>query len=306
MEPVLTQEELEAIYAAMKGDDVPSASIDDVALSAGQEFIQRSENKWNDAIKIVSPSLGSILTGALGMRVTVQPLPAEAWLDEETADTEELPSFFNSAGAVTTVTRFADVLALTSIDIELARRVIERRTGANASAEYGAKEKGITSLEFKLLRDVILDLAAAAGKAVPEAADVEICSVSPEDMWAKRKKGELWVVSGVSVREMEGRTLNIFAPSRLFMPQPSDVKKIISTHIEAAGIALAAELGKFRMSVRHLWRLRPGTVIPMGTTVGDPLRLTIGGVPKLLGEPLAQRGNVAVKIKSRIEKGAVR
>jgi flagellar motor switch protein FliM len=306
MEPVLTQEELEAIYAAMKGDDIPAASVDDVALSAGQEFIQRSENKWNEAIKFISPSLESILTGALGQRVSVQPQPAEAWLDEETADSEGLPSFFSSVGTVTTVTRFSDIFALISIDIELARRVIERRTGAKPSSEYGAKEKGITSLELKLLKDVLLDLAAASGKAVPEAADVELSSMAPEDMWAKRKKGELWVLSGVKVREVEGRTLNIFAPSRLFMPQPVDVKKVISSHLKSAGIVLAAELGKFRMSVRNLWRMRPGTVIPMGTTVGDPLRLTIGGVPKLLGEPMAQRGNVAVKIQKRIEKGAVR
>jgi flagellar motor switch protein FliM len=306
MEPVLTQEELEAIYAAMKGDDLPSASIDDVSLSAGQEFIRRSESKWNEAMKAMSSSVESILTGALGKRIGIRLHPAEAWLDDEMDVGDSGPSFLNDDSAVMTVTKIGETFVVVGVDLELARRVIERRTGAKPSKDSNSKERGLTSLERKLLNDLIRDLANVAAKATPMPGEAVVSSMDSSDMWTRRKKGELWVMSGIGIQEMSGKGLRLFGPSSLFMPRPMNLKNTISGHLESATIVLAAELGKFRMNVQNLWQLRPGTVIPMGTTVGDPLLLTIGGVPKLLGDPMAQRGNVAVKIKKRIEKGVRR
>lgn len=303
MEPVLTQEELEAIYAAMKGDDIPAASIDDVSLSAGHEFIKRAENKWNEAVKAMSPSLDGILTGALGKRINARMQTAEAWLDKEMDDGEGSPSFLSNTNAVMTVVQIGDIYLLIGVDLELARRVIERRTGAKPSKESVGKERSLTSLEHKLLRDMILEIANIVSQATPGKAKATVSSMDPLDMWTGRKIGELWVISGVGIEEMDGKGVRFFGPSVLFMQRPMNLKKTISNHLESASIVLAAELGKFRMSVKNLWGLTPGTVIPMGTTVGDPLRLTIGGVPKLLGDPLSQRGNVAVKIQKRIEKG---
>ena len=306
MEPVLTQEELEAIYAAMKGDDLPSASIDDVSLSAGQEFIHRAESKWNETVKSMLPTLQSTLIGSVGKRIRVRMQDAEAWLDEEMMDQEGIPSFVENDGAVTTVAKIGETYILISMDLELARRVVERRTGAKPTRESNAKERGLTSLEHKLLRDLIFDLTRTTAQGVPGNPLVEVSSMDPVDMWARRQKGALWVISGIGIQEMEGKGVRLFGPAGLFMPRPMNLKELLSNRLEAASIVLAAELGKFRMSVQNLWRLRPGTVIAMGTTVGDPLRLTIGGVPKLLGEPMAQRGNVAVKIQKKIEKGAIR
>ena len=306
MEPVLTQEELEAIYAAMKGDDLPSASIGDVSLSAGQEFIRRAESKWNEIVKSMLPTFQSILTGAIGKRIRVRMQDAEAWLDEEMMDQDGVPSFVENSGAVTTVAKIGDTYLLISMDLDIARRVVERRTGAKPSRDFDAKERGLTSLEQKLLRDLIFELTHTAAQGAPGKPKVEVSSMDPVDMWARRRKGELWVISGVGIQEMEQKGFRLFGPAGLFMPRPLNLRELISNRLEAADIVLAAELGKFRMSVQNLWSLRPGTVIPMGTTVGDPLRITIGGVPKLLGEPLAQRGNVAVRIQKKIEKGAIR
>ena len=306
MEPVLTQEELEAIYAAMKGDDLPSASIDDVTLSAGQEFIRRAESKWNETVKSMLPAFQSTLIGAIGKRIRIRMQDAEAWLDEEMMDQDGVPSFVDNSGAVTTVAKIGNVYLLISMDLEIARRIVERRTGAKPSKDFDVKERGLTSLEHKLLRDLLFEITHTAAQGAPGKPEAEVSSMDPVDMWSRRRKGELWVISGVGIQEMDQKGLRIFGPASLFMPRPLNLKELISNRLENAGIVLAAELGKFRMSVQNLWQLRPGTVIAMGTTVGDPLRLTIGGVPKLLGEPLAQRGNVAVRIQQKIEKGAIR
>ena len=117
MEPVLTQEELEAIYAAMKGDDLPSASIDDVTLSAGQEFIHRAESKWNETVKSMLPTFQSILTGSMGKRIRVRLHEAEAWLDEEMAVEESVPSFLDSEGSVMNVAKIGRHYILIAVDL---------------------------------------------------------------------------------------------------------------------------------------------------------------------------------------------
>jgi flagellar motor switch protein FliM len=301
MQPVLTQEELEAIYAAMKGDDLPSADVDDVSLSAGQEYIRRAEAKWNETIKSMLPSLEGILTGAMGRRVNARVSLSEAWPDEQSDDV--LPSFLRDPSTMLSVVKIGETYFIISLDLELARRVIERRTGAKPSKESGGKEKSITSLERKLLNDLLRDLANIAAGATPSKDAVTITSLDIADMWNHRKKGVLWVTTSIGIQEMQGKGLGFFCPFALFVPRTSNLKKTISEHLESATIVLAAELGKFRITVQDLWNLRTGGIIEMGTTVGDSLRLTIGGVPKLLGEPTAQRGNVAVRIQKRIEKG---
>ena len=60
------------------------------------------------------------------------------------------------------------------------------------------------------------------------------------------------------------------------------------------------ELGRFTMNVSDLWQLKPGTLIPLKKAVGDPLKIYVGGVPKLLGEPLVSRGSIAVRIEGRL------
>ncbi len=302
MQPVLTQEELEAIYAAMKGDDLPSASIDDVSLSAGQEYIKRAETGWNETVKLMLSGLEGILTGAMGRRVSARATQSEVWPDDE-PDEALLPPFLRDPTVMFSVVKIGASHIVISVDLDLARRVIERRTGAKANRDSSGKEKGITSLERKLLNDLLRDIADTAAGATPTKETAEVHSLEPSDMWNHRKKGLLWVAANIGIEELSGKGLGFFCPAALFMPKPVNLKQTISEHLESATVVLAAELGKFTLTVKDLWNLRPGGIIEMSTTVGDALRLTIGGVPKLLGEPLAQRGNVAVRIQKRIEKG---
>ena len=303
MEPVLTQEELEAIYAAMKGDDLPSVSVDDVALTAGQEFISRAETKWNEAVKGMIPKLESVLTGALGRRIALRLFPSEAWVEDgvEPADADVVP--IKDASSVISTGRIGDFFVLFSIDVELARQVIERRTGAVSSDGDEASRKHLTPLELRLLNDLIMELVQTVGKTSTQKTAGEVSSLDPEDVWGGRKPKDTWIIASIGLSDMNGRGIRFIAPSGLFMPAPVKSKDAISRHLKRATVTLSAELGKFNLNVAKLWHLQPGTVIPMGTTVGDPLRISIGGVAKLLGEPLVSRGNVAVRLVGRIENG---
>lgn len=304
MEPVLTQEELEAIYAAMKGDDLPSVSVDDVALTAGQEFISRAELKWNDAVKGMCPAVESALMGALGRRVSVRLYPSEAWLDEgeETGEERSLP--LQDGVSVLCVAKIGDVHAIFAIDIELARKAVERRTGAVSSEDSGEPAAKLTPLETRLLKDLIGDLVNITAKATPINGKGQVTSIDPEDVWTSRPTGDIWIIGSMGVTELSGRGIRFIAPSGLFMPKLKNSRDILSKHLQNATITIAVELGKFKMSVAKLWQLQPGSIIPLNTTVGDDFKITVGGVTKLLGKPGVSRGNVSVQLTGHIDNGA--
>jgi flagellar motor switch/type III secretory pathway protein FliN len=302
MEPVLTQEELEAIYAAMKGDDLPSMSVDDVSLTSGQAFVVRAESKWNEAVKAMCGTIESILMGALGRRVTVRLQPSEAWLDsDEQPEADVIP--VKDARSVLATGKIGAVHAIYAVDLDLARKVVERRTGAVASDETDAERTELTPLETRLLKDLIRDLVQATAKVAPKKDEGIVTAIDPEDVWLSRNRKETWIIGSLGVAEFGGRGVRFIAPSSLFVPKPLNARDVIAKHLQNAAITLTAELGTFRLSVARLWHMKPGTVIPMGATVGDPLKISIGGVGKLLGEPLVSRGNVAVRVVGRIENG---
>ena len=303
MEPVLTQEELEAIYAAMKGDDLPSVSVDDVALTAGQEFISRAESKWNDTVKGMCPAVESVLMGALGRRVSVRLYPSEAWLDEGEDTGESSPLPLQDGVSVLVVAKVGEVHAIFAIDLELARRAVERRTGAISSNDDGEPAAKLTPLETRLLRDLIMELVTITAKATPAKGAASVSSIDPEDVWASRSPKETWIIGSLGVTELSGRGIRFIAPSGLFMPQPRNSRDILSKQLKTATITIAVELGKFKMNVAKLWQLQPGMIIPLDTTVGDELNVTVGGVAKLLGKPGVSRGNVSVQLTGHIENG---
>ncbi len=305
MEPVLTQEELEAIYAAMKGDELPSAFVDDVALTAGQEYISRAETKWNEAIKGMSSRVESILMGALGRRVTVRLYPSEAWLSDGEDNMGGSNTFPLQDGvSVLSVGKIGETYAIFAMDLELARKAVERKTGAIPTAE-GANEAAqrLTPLETRLLKDLISDLVNTTAKATPSKVAGTVASIDPEDVWSSRKPDEIWVIGSLGIAELEGRGIRFMAPSSLFLPKLKNARDLLADHLKQATVTIAVELGKFKMNVAKLWQLRPGTVIPLSTTVGDPLKISVGGVTKLLGKPGVSRGNVSVELTGHIENG---
>ena len=303
MEPVLTQEELEAIYAAMKGDDLPSVSVDDVALTAGQEFITRAENKWNEVLKRICTDFQSVLMGSLGRRATVRMYPSEAWVEEtgEGGDADVIP--IKDASSVLATARIGELKAIFAIDLELARKVVERRTGAVTEEEEGETVAKLTPLEFRLLADLIQELVKVVARASTQKGESHVSHLDPEDVWASRNTKDIWIIGSVGIAEMNGRGFRFIAPSETFMTKAKNSRDAIAKHLQRATVTLSVELGKFRLNVAKLWHLKAGTVIPLHTTVGDPLHIAIGGVAKLRGEPMVSRGNVAVRLIDRIENG---
>ena len=274
-------------------------------MKLSQEFISRAESKWDEATKEMSARVGSILTGALGKRINVRLQPAEAVMENENdpSGTSSMP--LKGDTSVLTAATIGDVHAIIGIDLEIARRVVERRTGAKQNTDSETADRTLTALENRLLKDLVGDLAAAAAAAAPSNPRGNVAAVEPEDVWNHRVRDELWLTTGVGLDEYSGRGIPIAGPAALFLPKVGNVKNSLANQLKAATVVLAAELGKFNTTVQNLWHIRPGTLIPIGTTVGDPLKIVIGGIPKLYGEPLVSRGNISIRLQGRIENGVI-
>jgi flagellar motor switch/type III secretory pathway protein FliN len=141
------------------------------------------------------------------------------------------------------------------------------------------------------------------GNAATKKGARKVVSLDPDDVWASRNPKEIWVIGSIGISEMEGRGIRFVAPSDLFLPKLKNSRDALSKHLQRATVTLSVELGRFRLNVAKLWHLKPGTVIPLPTTVGDPLNIAVGGVAKLLGDPMVSRGNVAVRLIEHIENG---
>ncbi len=307
MEPVLTQEELEAIYSAMNVDDVSASAVDDIALTAGQEFISQAEEKWTEAARSMSERVETVLTSALGKRMKIEIQRAETIepeMDDDYGSQDEqvgaqFPSIGEDASQIFVVS-FGGVRLLLGIDRTLAMKFIERRTGAPPDMEsQGATAKEFTALEQRLLSDLVGDVAFAAADAVPRPCEVMLESDNPEEVWAKRSKDEIWINIRFGIVQHEGVGLWLRGPATVFLPQPAKARQTLADRLRSTKVELSVELGKTKISLTDLWNLSPGTLLSVDTTVGDLLPVLLGGVHKLQGEPLVSRGNIAVRIKGR-------
>ncbi len=309
MEPVLTQEELEAIYEAMQGEPASSASVDDFALTAGHEFVSRAEAVWAEKAKAMVPSIESTVTGALGSRTKVESIGAEA-LDAEISDNyqspveesgEQSPSL-DTETSVITVVRFGQTQLLFGVDSALARKYVERRTGASADEETSnAAGADLTPLEQRLLNDLVKDLIQAAVNVAPDPCTASIDPAAPEEVWQERSTKEMWMMIRFSVAQYPGSGLWLRGPVSTFLPKMDKARQTLAERLSSTTIVLSAELGKFRISVGDLWRLKPGSLVPIEAAVGDPMKIFVGDVPKLQGVPLVSRGNIAIRITGRAQ-----
>ncbi len=305
MEPVLTQEELEAIYSAMQADSSQSAAVDEIALTSSREFISQAKKKWTEATLKMAPRLEGVLTGALGRRVKLDVHQATA-IEQEDGEEQDWIQVGDESFVVLVIS-IGEARLLLGIDHVLARRYIERRTGAQPDLDdQQAVSTNLTTLENRIFSDLVADLAAVAAEVVqgPKKASVE--KQTPKDFWERRTPGEPWIEVQMETVSTPQTGVWFRGPASVFLEMPIGSRRMLADHLATAKIEISVELGKTSMKVSELLDLKPGALIPLGVAVGDPIHILVGGIPKLNGEPMVSRGNIAVRVLDRLRSGVPR
>jgi flagellar motor switch protein FliM len=310
MEPVLTQEELEAIYAAMRTGDAQESSVTDCDLTAGQAYISAAESRWTSVGKTMSSRLEVILTGALGRRTRVKVLEAialeaaHAPPPEATAEEAAEQDLGEPTSALRTL-RVGKTRMLMGLDKAIAFKYVDRRTGGpddEMPAEIPARD--LTLLEQTLLNQLFADLSDTLAEASPLARSVAIDPLDPLEVWRERDPKQVWILLRFAVTRLGGAGVWLRGPASVLLPRPTKIKESLARKLTSAQVTVTAELGRFHLHVSDLWRLSPGQEFLLPVAKGDMVRLMVGEVNTHKGYPIVHRGSMAVEIKERIGNGA--
>jgi len=189
----------------------------------------------------------------------------------------------------------------------LVHRFIERRTGAGSELnEPDDPTRKLTILEHRLLSDMFETIAESLAGFSPLKCRGKVEDTDPSD-FMQTDSGNVPLVeirmytaghseSGIWVR----------GPGAAFLPPNENARADLLASLNQASVELTAQLGKAKLKVEDLWHLTPGSLIPLDSAVGDPIRVLIGNRLKLEGEPLVSRGNIAIRILETNSNGALR
>ncbi|MBN2529695.1 MAG: FliM/FliN family flagellar motor switch protein [Deltaproteobacteria bacterium] len=302
MEPILTQEELEAIYSAMKADSSSQKSVDEYVLASDHAYNMRCLKKWTETAKILAPALESLLVKRLASRGRLEIQDVRTIEDERENNTlhsvsgmtEVIPLAQTDSGSEYATIAFNDSRILLGMERRCAMKYISRRTGIH-SEDVFAERSELTILEDRLLRDFFIEICRELEIAMP-GAQFKYLRDNPEDFWVEREPRGVWInVQFVSALNPE-IVLWLRGPAELFM-EKSDVREsLLHERMRNAKVELVMELGKLSMKAYDLWNLKIGDVYPLGIAKDEPLDVVIAGVYKLKGKPTISRGHVAFEI----------
>jgi flagellar motor switch protein FliM len=302
VEPILTQEELEAIYSAMKADASTQKSVDDYILASDHAYNMRCLKKWTDTAKIMAPALETLLVKRLASRGhldiqdvrTIEDERENSSLQLNAGMTEVIPLAQTDPHSEYAVISLNDCRVLLGMERTTAMKYIFRRTGIQ-NDENVENSNELTILEKRLLRDFFIEIASEI-QAGLSGSQVSYLRIDPEDFWVEREPRGVWInVQFVSSLNPE-IVLWLRGPAELFMEKKDIDANLMSSRIRSAKVELVMQLGKLSLKAYDLWNLKIGDVYPLGVAKDEPLDVVIGGVYKLKGKPTISRGNVAFEM----------
>lgn len=75
-------------------------------------------------------------------------------------------------------------------------------------------------------------------------------------------------------------------------------RSVISDTVARADVPVEAILGEVRLQLSELARMQVGDVLQLNSSVGDPVRIEVGGIPRLLGRPGRRGEHSSVQVVS--------
>jgi flagellar motor switch protein FliM len=194
--------------------------------------------------------------------------------------------------------------ALLAIGGPVIEAVAARLLGARTVSDVIDRPPSVTALS--VFAPVGSGLADSFARAWAEEDGCDVTASSNRDRieLARRQLCEADVLMAVTVTfagATSGRARLFARPVTLVLP-PAPVKAIpaapgaIEEALGAVSIEIRVDLGKAKLTMRQVSKLRVGTVIPLTTFIDDALPVHCAGVIKAYGRAVVSRGALAVEI----------
>jgi flagellar motor switch protein FliM len=303
-EPVLTQEELEALYSAMQADGGEEKSVDEYVLASEHSYNMRCIETWRQTFKQIAPHVEDIFVRKLATRGQVEIEDVRS-IDDERANASNIggmvdvmPLAQTDATSEYKVVSFRGNKIILGIERGGAFKYIQRRTGIAATEEESSENpnRELTSIEQRILDGFFDDILTTLQVALGEDNEMELLKDNPEDFWVDRTPRGPWIHVKLSSESNPNVNVWVKGPGELFMPEKEKPGYSYQRQLERAEIELTLELGRLKLKAFDIWAMRVGDVFPMGIAADDPLDVNIGGIYKLKGKPTVSRGHVAFEM----------
>ena len=318
MNKILSQDEINALFSAMASEDLPlDAAGDKPAISrkiAPYDF-HRADRISQDQMRSLHQlhddfgrSFGSSLSAYLRAFVDVSLLSVDQLSYSEFLKRLSDPTLITSMGM-----RPLDGNAVLEMNLSLVFPMIDMLLGGPGTAT--TEQRNLTEIEMNIIEGVIKlamrDLREAWRPIIELDFYVEGTGSKPQ-MFQIVSAGETVVTVALEIKVGEtSGTMNICLPSRMLKvirnrfdqqwtsrrqkTAASEAGKIIAL-LRTAELSVTGEMRDNSLTVDDLLKVSEGDIIQLNRSLGDPLLLCVGGIPKFQGYLVARRGKIAFEI----------
>lgn len=313
-EPLLSNDETEALLQAMRSGGGPDNSAKEVELGSSEQRLRKSLLKADDVARDWSGEVRKILRRKLGLSAGVR----EA--NSDVVPYSVVAQSLAPGSGICVLKSGEGALGFLIMGPGLTNFVINRRLGGSLTKQEGVVEEPrafLSAVDRRIMRPFCDEALSAFVGTWGDGLELTIADVIARPIDLPRL-GQFEPLLRVSMSvSLDGDTheeLSVVLSGELLRAQtaveearPEPVRPIDRTRMVArlslAELELVAVLGHTDSTVRKVLSLSVGDVIRLEEAPSATLEVYVEGKKKMLGTPVVSHGNVAVEI-TEVLKGA--
>ena len=318
MNPILSQDEVNALLQGVQAGDIDTESAKKKAVSGIRSYdLTRQEHILHGKMPRFERANERFVKSLRNSVSTLIMRPVDVSIHH--VETLPFGEFINSIPSLSSINIFKMAPlkghALLVLEAPLVFTLVEFFFGGNGKQYNIAEEKSFTSIEQRVIKRVVTialhDLSTAWNEIVPIRPEHVGSEMNPEFVTIVTP-GEIIIKIEIHVKaeDFTGK-LFLCIPYSMIEPVKDKFSSGIQTEkvdvdqkwiatlkeiIMDAPVEISAEIGTAEITFGDLMNLDTGSVISLGKSLSDESVIKVEGLPKFRGMPGYSQGNQAIKI----------
>lgn len=308
IEPLLSLEETNALLDAMRSGADEGDKVELLDLTSAERPLREALTTADNCARSLAEALDKLMLRTTGCSSSTEELPAEI------VPYKVARSAIPQGAAVVPFRSNDGSLGVMTIGTQLVTFILDRKMGAPLGRDLPSEPRmQLSSLDRRLLEPFTQSLvelfakhwcddpkAFPPGAPLAQAADLPVLPqfepmlqlvfrVTPSGVPGDQIV--LALASGIVSRA------RVQSNAVIVKTQPTEMdRELMEAALRRTDVEVVAMLGQQRATVREVLALRAGDVIRLDNTPEAPLEIRVGDRTVFFGQPMVQRGNLAMQI----------